>query len=48
MPSGPELGSSLDPSADEVRRWGQAAIELMAGYFDSLRDRRVYPRTTAQ
>ena len=42
-----EPGSSLDPSADEIRRWGNAAIETMARYLDSIRDRRVYPRTTA-
>lgn len=43
-----EPGSSLDPSADEIRRWGNAAIETMARYLDSIRDRRVYPRTTAR
>lgn len=43
-----ESGSSLDPSADEIRRWGSAAIEAMASYLDSIRDRRVYPRTTAR
>jgi aromatic-L-amino-acid decarboxylase len=46
--SGDELGSSLDPSADEIRRWGNAAIEAMARYLDSIRDRRVYPNTTAR
>ncbi|HEX7516729.1 MAG TPA: pyridoxal-dependent decarboxylase [Chthoniobacterales bacterium] len=46
--SGDELGSSLDPSADEIRRWGNAAIEAMASYLDSIRDRRVYPSTTAR
>jgi len=43
-----ESGSSLDPSADEIRRWGTAAIEAMASYLDSIRDRRVYPSTTAR
>jgi glutamate/tyrosine decarboxylase-like PLP-dependent enzyme len=43
-----ESGSSLDPSADEIRRWGSAAIEAMASYLDSIRDRRVYPITTAR
>jgi len=43
-----ESGSSLDPSADEIRRWGNAAIEAMASYLDSIRDRRVYPSTTAR
>jgi glutamate/tyrosine decarboxylase-like PLP-dependent enzyme len=46
--SGGESGSPLDPSADEIRRWGHAAIETMAGYLDSVRDRSVYPRTTAR
>jgi aromatic-L-amino-acid/L-tryptophan decarboxylase len=46
--SGDESGSSLDPSTDEIRRWGNAAIEVMAGYLDSIRDRRVYPNTTAR
>ncbi len=45
--SGDEQGSSLDPSAGEIRRWGNAAIEAMAGYLDSIRERRVYPNTTA-
>jgi aromatic-L-amino-acid decarboxylase len=46
--SGGESGSSLDPSADAIRRWGHAAIETMASYLDSIRDRPVYPRTTAR
>jgi aromatic-L-amino-acid decarboxylase len=46
--SGGESGSSLDPSADEIRRWGSAAIEAMASYLDSIRDRRVYPSTAAR
>src|SRR5438105_1742650 len=41
-----ESGSSLDPAADEIRRWGNAAIEVVANYLDSIRDRRVYPGTT--
>lgn len=43
-----ESDSSLDPSADEIRRWGNAAIEAMASYLGSIRDRRVYPSTTAR
>jgi aromatic-L-amino-acid/L-tryptophan decarboxylase len=46
--SGDESGSSLDPSADEIRRWGNAAIETMARYLGSIRDRSVYPNTTAR
>jgi aromatic-L-amino-acid/L-tryptophan decarboxylase len=48
VPSDAESDSSLDPSAEQVRRWGNAAIETMANYLDSLRGRRVYPRTTAR
>jgi aromatic-L-amino-acid/L-tryptophan decarboxylase len=32
----------LDPSADEIRDWGNSVIQLMADYFGDLRDRRVY------
>ena len=39
---------SLDPSADEIRRWGSAAIEVMANYLGSIREQRVYPSTTAR
>src|SRR5436189_12138 len=45
---GREPGLSLDPSADEIRAWGRAAVEAMAGYLDSLGQRRVYPKTTAR
>jgi len=48
IPSGDRSGSSLDPSAKEILRWGNAAVEAMAGYFDSIRDRRVYPDTNAR
>jgi glutamate/tyrosine decarboxylase-like PLP-dependent enzyme len=48
VPSSDKSGSSLDPSADEIRQWGHAAIEAMASYLDSIRDRRVYPRTTSR
>ena len=40
--------SGLDPSAEEIRQWGNAAIEVMAGYLDSIRDRRVYPQTSSR
>src|ERR1041385_744629 len=46
--SGDESVSPLDPSADEMRRWGNAAVEAMAGYLAALRDRRVYPQATSQ
>ena len=32
----------LDPSAGEIRDWGDAVIKLMADYFDQLRERKVY------
>ena len=48
VPSSDKSGSSLDPSADEIRQWGHAAIEAMTSYLDSIRDRRVYPRTTSR
>jgi glutamate/tyrosine decarboxylase-like PLP-dependent enzyme len=48
VPSGAESSLSLDPSADQVRRWGNGAVETMANYLASIRDRRVYPRTTAR
>jgi len=32
----------LDPSADEIRDWGNSVIQLMTDYFGDLRDRPVY------
>ena len=32
----------LDPSADEIRRWGKATVDVMAEYLGSLRERRVW------
>src|ERR1041385_4261884 len=32
----------LDPSAAEIREWGNSVIELMTEYLGSLRDRGVY------
>src|SRR2546428_7788303 len=32
----------LDPSADEIRDWGNSVIQLMADYLGKLRDRKVY------
>ena len=32
----------LDPSADEIRDWGNSVIQLMSDYLRTLRDRRVY------
>lgn len=38
----------LDPSAEEIRRWGKAAVEMMADYLGSMRERRVYPQVTSR
>ncbi|PYI77322.1 MAG: pyridoxal-dependent decarboxylase [Verrucomicrobia bacterium] len=38
----------LDPAPSEIRRWGDAAVELMAEYLGAIRDRPVYPQTTAR
>src|SRR5207237_6163286 len=32
----------LDPSADEIRDWGNSVIQLMSDYLGDLRDRGVY------
>jgi glutamate/tyrosine decarboxylase-like PLP-dependent enzyme len=32
----------LDPSADEIRKWGNSVIQLMSDYLGNLRDRGVY------
>jgi aromatic-L-amino-acid/L-tryptophan decarboxylase len=32
----------LDPSADEIRDWGNSVMQLMTDYLGDLRDRRVY------
>src|SRR6266699_1199410 len=32
----------LDPSADEIRDWGNSVIQLMTDYLGNLRDRGVY------
>src|SRR3954463_11555695 len=39
--------SLLDPSAEEIRRWGNAAVDVIAEYLGGLRDRPLYPDTTA-
>jgi aromatic-L-amino-acid decarboxylase len=41
-------GTLLDPSPDEFRRMGNAAVDALADYLGSVRDRRVYPQTSAQ
>ncbi len=32
----------LDPSADELREWGNSVIQFMADYLGDLRNRNVY------
>jgi aromatic-L-amino-acid/L-tryptophan decarboxylase len=39
--------SMLDPSEDQIRAWGEAAVNEMARYLASVRERRVYPSTSA-
>src|SRR5207248_10298121 len=43
-----ERSSPLDPSAEEILRWGNTAIAAMAEYLGSIRDRCVYPQTTTR
>src|SRR5438874_7834012 len=38
----------LDPSADEIRDWGNSVIQLMSDYLGDLRDRRVYRHTSSR
>ena len=38
----------LDPSADEMRNWGNSAIQLTADYLGDLRDRRVYRQMSSR
>ena len=38
----------LDPPPEQIRSWANAAVELMAEYFGTIRDRRVYPRTSSR
>jgi aromatic-L-amino-acid/L-tryptophan decarboxylase len=38
----------LDLSPEQIRSWGKAAVELTADYLGTIRDRRVYPRTSVR
>src|SRR5881227_301357 len=38
----------LDPSADEIRDWGNSVTEFMVKYLADLRDRRVYRYTSSR
>jgi len=37
----------LDPSADQIRDWGNSAVQLVADYLSDLRDRKVYRQMTS-
>ena len=41
-------GNPLDPSRDEIRQAGHAAVDWMADYLGSIRERRLYPNVTAR
>ena len=38
----------LDPPPDQIHRMANAAVDLMAEYLRSIRDRRLYPRTSSR
>src|SRR6476620_8759743 len=38
----------LDPSPEQIRSWGNAAVELMAEYLGTIRNRPVYPQTNSR
>src|SRR6266704_2516259 len=38
----------LDPSPEQIRSWANAAVELMAEYLGTIRNRRVYPATSSR
>ena len=39
---------SLDPSPEQIRQMGNAAVDAVARYLSTIRDRRVYPQTSAR
>src|SRR5438094_6753975 len=38
----------LDPSPEQIRSWANAAVELIADYLSTIRDRRLYPSTSSR
>src|SRR5216110_413931 len=38
----------LDASPEQIRSWANAAVELMAEYLGTIRNRRVYPYTSSR
>src|SRR5256885_951465 len=43
-----ESKNLLDPSPEQIRSWANAAVEVMADYLGTIRDRRVYPSTSSR
>ena len=41
------LRAMLNPSADEIRAWGESALQLVAGYLAELGERKVYREMTS-
>jgi aromatic-L-amino-acid/L-tryptophan decarboxylase len=41
------LRAMLDPSADEIRDWGNSVVQLVADYLSDLRERKVYRQMTS-
>ncbi|HXS82117.1 MAG TPA: pyridoxal-dependent decarboxylase [Methylomirabilota bacterium] len=44
----PMHAAQLEPTPAELRRWGEAVLDLMSRYHEGLRDRRVAPNTTSR
>src|SRR5437660_965865 len=42
------LAHLLDPSPEQIPSWANAAVEVMAEYLGTIRDRRVYPSTSSR
>src|SRR5207237_601495 len=42
------LAHLLDPSPEQIRSWANAAVELMADYLATIRNRPVYPHTSSR
>src|SRR5437868_12478715 len=38
----------LDASPEQIRSWASTAVELMAEYLGTIRNRRVYPATSSR
>src|SRR6059058_2714786 len=44
----PSPAHLLDPSPEQIRSWANAAVELMAEYLGTIRNRPVYPHTSSR